>query len=224
MSAAGSVTPKIARVWRRRGPRGQGRQLCPIIFTSRAFRRKKRRWRFSCCARTAPERASSSPSPKCVEAMSRFAGPEPRRIHNLPRDAEFLIELRKASKCCRSRHRKPVRSDLIIAEYTHRLLLLREAGGIVQAPGGPVRSCVGTCTLRPSRWCPCVSAPAPRIWPAPSPGHKNPTPVSGNSSGATIRSVGWRWSPPGSRSADFTSSPGIFTRAKSSSCASGPDR
>ena len=24
--------------------------------------------------------------------MSRFAGPDPRRIHNLPRDPEFLIE------------------------------------------------------------------------------------------------------------------------------------
>ena len=28
-----------------------------------------------------------------VAAMSRFAGPDPRRIHHLPRDAEFLIEL-----------------------------------------------------------------------------------------------------------------------------------
>jgi heme-degrading monooxygenase HmoA len=28
-----------------------------------------------------------------VEAMARFAGPDPRRIHHLPRDAEFLIEL-----------------------------------------------------------------------------------------------------------------------------------
>jgi len=28
-----------------------------------------------------------------VEAMSRFAGADPRRIHHLARDAEFLIEL-----------------------------------------------------------------------------------------------------------------------------------
>ena len=28
-----------------------------------------------------------------VEAMSRFAGPDPKRIHHLPRDKEFLIEL-----------------------------------------------------------------------------------------------------------------------------------
>ena len=31
-----------------------------------------------------------------VEAMSRFAGADPRRIHHLERDAEFLIELPKA--------------------------------------------------------------------------------------------------------------------------------
>src|SRR5688572_18215411 len=28
-----------------------------------------------------------------VEAMSRFAGSDPRRIHHLERDAEFLLEL-----------------------------------------------------------------------------------------------------------------------------------
>lgn len=28
-----------------------------------------------------------------VEAMSRFAGDDPRRIHHLPRDPEYLIEL-----------------------------------------------------------------------------------------------------------------------------------
>jgi heme-degrading monooxygenase HmoA len=28
-----------------------------------------------------------------IEAMSRFAGPDPRRIHHLPRDPEFLVEL-----------------------------------------------------------------------------------------------------------------------------------
>lgn len=28
-----------------------------------------------------------------VEAMSRFAGSDPTRVHHLPRDAEFLIEI-----------------------------------------------------------------------------------------------------------------------------------
>ena len=31
-----------------------------------------------------------------VEAMSRFAGPDPRKIYHLERDAEFLIELPEA--------------------------------------------------------------------------------------------------------------------------------
>jgi hypothetical protein len=31
-----------------------------------------------------------------VEAMSRFAGSDPRRIHHLERDVEFLIELPKS--------------------------------------------------------------------------------------------------------------------------------
>ena len=38
-----------------------------------------------------------------VEAMSRFAGSDPRRIHHLERDAEFLIELPKAVQVLRSR-------------------------------------------------------------------------------------------------------------------------
>ena len=28
-----------------------------------------------------------------IEAMARFAGDDPRRIHHLPRDPEFLVEL-----------------------------------------------------------------------------------------------------------------------------------
>ncbi len=31
-----------------------------------------------------------------VEAMARFTGADPRQIHNLPRDGEFLIELPKS--------------------------------------------------------------------------------------------------------------------------------
>ena len=36
-----------------------------------------------------------------VEAMSRFAGKDPTRIQNLPRDPEFLIELPKAVQILR---------------------------------------------------------------------------------------------------------------------------
>ena len=39
-----------------------------------------------------------------VEAMSRFAGPDPHRIHHLPRDADFLIELPTSVQVLRIRH------------------------------------------------------------------------------------------------------------------------
>ena len=42
-----------------------------------------------------------------VEAMSRFAGTDPRRIHHLPRDAEFLIELPEAVQVMRIVMSKP---------------------------------------------------------------------------------------------------------------------
>lgn len=39
-----------------------------------------------------------------VEAMSRFAGSDPHRIHHLPRDAEFLLELPEKVQVLRIRH------------------------------------------------------------------------------------------------------------------------
>lgn len=39
-----------------------------------------------------------------VEAMSRFAGSDPRKIHHLPRDAEFLIELPESVQILEIRH------------------------------------------------------------------------------------------------------------------------
>src|SRR5262245_7987608 len=39
-----------------------------------------------------------------VEAMSKFTGGDPTRIHHLDRDAEFLIELPKAVQILHLRH------------------------------------------------------------------------------------------------------------------------
>jgi len=39
-----------------------------------------------------------------VEAMSRFAGSDPHRIHHLPRDSEFLIELPQRVQVLHIRH------------------------------------------------------------------------------------------------------------------------
>lgn len=44
-----------------------------------------------------------------IEAMSRFAGSDPRRIHHLERDAEFLIELPERVQILEiALHRPPV--------------------------------------------------------------------------------------------------------------------
>lgn len=39
-----------------------------------------------------------------VEAMAAFTGADPRAIHHLPRDAEFLIELPREVQILRLRH------------------------------------------------------------------------------------------------------------------------
>jgi hypothetical protein len=39
-----------------------------------------------------------------VEAMSRFAGKNPRKIHHLERDAEFLVELPRSVQILRIDH------------------------------------------------------------------------------------------------------------------------
>ena len=58
----------------------------------------KRRWLCRCCARIRGDETEFVTISywESIEAMSRFAGPDPRRIHHLERDAEFLIELPQA--------------------------------------------------------------------------------------------------------------------------------
>ena len=56
---------------------------------------RKRRWPYSSCAKIAPTEFVTISYWEDVEAMSRFAGKDPRRIHHLERDPEFLIELPK---------------------------------------------------------------------------------------------------------------------------------
>jgi heme-degrading monooxygenase HmoA len=69
----------------------------PGIYTSTA---SSRSWRKrSACRCLREDRAGESEFVtisywESVAAMSRFAGDDPRRIHHLERDAEFLIELR----------------------------------------------------------------------------------------------------------------------------------
>lgn len=41
-----------------------------------------------------------------IEAMARFAGPDPVQIHHLPRDREFLLQLPESVQILRILHQK----------------------------------------------------------------------------------------------------------------------
>src|SRR5262245_43209780 len=87
--------PTIARIWRGRTPRTKADAYAAYLYAhgippleAKALAVQQPR----------EDRAEHSEFVtisywESVEAMSRFAGPDPRRIHHLERDAEFPIEL-----------------------------------------------------------------------------------------------------------------------------------
>lgn len=99
-------TPAIARIWRGRTRRDRADEyeaynyeagIKPLIETAMGVQTFRE------------DRADESEFVTIsywdsLESMSRFAGPDPTRIHHLPRDAEFLIELPKAVQILKIRH------------------------------------------------------------------------------------------------------------------------
>jgi len=95
MTASKAVQARIARIWRGRTTRAKAdayavylrsEGVTPLLqkaLGAQMFREDRE---------TESEFVTISYW-ESIEAMSRFAGPDPRRIHHLPRDAEFLIEL-----------------------------------------------------------------------------------------------------------------------------------
>ena len=91
-------TPRIARIWRGRVPREKAaeyqkynyeagvRPLMAIALGVQALREDRE---------TETEFVTISYW-ESVEAMSRFTGGDPTKIHHLPRDEEFLIEIPKS--------------------------------------------------------------------------------------------------------------------------------
>jgi hypothetical protein len=87
--------PAIARIWRGRTPRQRADEYAAYLYEAgirpleeqalgvQMFREDRQ---------TESEFVTISYW-ESVEAMSRFAGDDPRRIHHLERDAEFLVEL-----------------------------------------------------------------------------------------------------------------------------------
>jgi hypothetical protein len=88
-------TPTIARIWRGRTTRGLADEYAAYLYEHgiRPLEQKA-----LAVMQLREDRAEETEFVtisfwESVEAMSRFAGPDPRRIHHLARDAEFLIEL-----------------------------------------------------------------------------------------------------------------------------------
>ena len=96
MSATKSSTnPTIARIWRGRTTRAKADEYAAYLYEVGI---KPLEEKALAVQQLREDRAGETEFVTVsywenVEAMSRFAGPDPRRIHHLPRDKEFLIEL-----------------------------------------------------------------------------------------------------------------------------------
>jgi hypothetical protein len=87
--------PKIARIWRGRTTAARADEYAAYLYEHGIKPLEKKALGVQLLRE---DRANESEFVtisywESVDAMSRFAGPDPRRIHHLERDAEFLIEL-----------------------------------------------------------------------------------------------------------------------------------
>jgi hypothetical protein len=88
-------TPSIARIWRGRTTRARADEYATYLYEAGI---KPLEEKALAVMQLREDRAEESEFVtvsfwESVEAMSRFAGPDPTRIHHLPRDKEFLVEL-----------------------------------------------------------------------------------------------------------------------------------
>ena len=89
------VKPTIARIWRGRTTRARADEYATYLYEKGI---KVLAQRALAVQQMREDRAYETEFVTIsywenVEAMSRYAGSDPRRIHHLERDAEFLIEL-----------------------------------------------------------------------------------------------------------------------------------
>ena len=90
-----SLPPAIARIWRGRTSREKADAYALYLYEEgiRPLERKALGVQLLREDRETGSEFVTISYWESVEAMSRFAGPDPRRIHHLARDAEYLIEL-----------------------------------------------------------------------------------------------------------------------------------
>jgi len=89
------ATPTIARIWRGRTTRARADEYEAYLYENGV---KVLSERALAVSQFREDRETDSEFItisywESVEAMSRYAGTDPRKIHHLPRDEEFLIEL-----------------------------------------------------------------------------------------------------------------------------------
>jgi hypothetical protein len=89
------VQPTIARIWRGRTPAARAEEYARYLYEEgvKLLAEKALGVQMLREDRDNESEFVTISYWESVEAMSRFAGPDPRRIHHLKRDAEFLIEL-----------------------------------------------------------------------------------------------------------------------------------
>jgi heme-degrading monooxygenase HmoA len=90
-----ALQPKIARIWRGRTTAAKADEYAQYLHEHgfKPLVKKALGVQMFRADREGESRFVTISYWESVEAMSRFAGPDPRRIHHLERDAEFLIEL-----------------------------------------------------------------------------------------------------------------------------------
>jgi hypothetical protein len=89
------MTPRIARIWRGRTPRDRADDYASYLYEHGIRPLEERALGVQLLREDREDETEFITISywESVDAMSRFAGPDPRRIHHLPRDPEFLIEI-----------------------------------------------------------------------------------------------------------------------------------
>jgi hypothetical protein len=91
----GGSRPTIARIWRGRTPAARAEEYARYLYDHGIKPLEDKALGVQLLREDRGEETEFVTISywESVAAMSRFAGRDPRRVHHLPRDAEFLIEL-----------------------------------------------------------------------------------------------------------------------------------
>jgi hypothetical protein len=95
MNQSNAAQPRIARIWRGRTTRAKADEYARYLYEEGIKPLEKKALGVQSLRedRETESEFVTISYWESIEAMSRFTGGDPRRIHHLERDAEFLIEL-----------------------------------------------------------------------------------------------------------------------------------